>query len=59
MNIKGACAILAAGLMLGVGASGAGAQTIVVGGKNFTEQQIMAAIEARLGYTPDTVSEIE
>jgi hypothetical protein len=23
------------------------------------EQQIMAAIEARLGYTPETVSEIE
>jgi osmoprotectant transport system substrate-binding protein len=57
MNIKGACMILAAGLLLGSAASGAAAQAIVVGGKNFTEQQIMAAMTAQLlkakGFTPE------
>jgi osmoprotectant transport system substrate-binding protein len=57
MNIKGACSILVAGLLLGFGAAGADAQPIVVGGKNFTEQQIMAAMTAQLlrakGFTPE------
>ena len=46
---------LVAGLLMG--ASAVMAQNIVVGGKNFTEQQIMAAMTAQLlkakGYTPD------
>ena len=56
MNIKNACSILATGLLLGLGAWGAVAQPIVVGGKNFTEQQIMAAMTAQLlrakGFAP-------
>ncbi|MEP7085032.1 MAG: glycine betaine ABC transporter substrate-binding protein [Betaproteobacteria bacterium] len=43
--------MLAAGTLFGLGALGtmaANAQTIVVGGKNFTEQQIMAAMTAQL-----------
>ncbi|MEP7208901.1 MAG: glycine betaine ABC transporter substrate-binding protein, partial [Casimicrobiaceae bacterium] len=46
-----------AGLLLGFGASAALAQTIVVGGKNFTEQQIMASMTNQLlkakGFSPD------
>jgi osmoprotectant transport system substrate-binding protein len=49
--------MLAAGLVLGVGSSAVVAQNIVVGGKNFTEQQIMAAMTAQLlkakGFNPD------
>jgi osmoprotectant transport system substrate-binding protein len=49
---------LLAGLGLAIGASvGARAQTIVVGGKNFTEQQIMSEMTAQLlkakGFTVD------
>ncbi|MEO7133792.1 MAG: glycine betaine ABC transporter substrate-binding protein [Vicinamibacterales bacterium] len=46
--------MFAAGTLLGIGTLGAlgtvnaNAQTIVVGGKNFTEQQIMAAMTAQL-----------
>lgn len=40
--------MLAAGLVLGLGATAVMAQNIVVGGKAFTEQQIMAALTAQL-----------
>ncbi|HVF65962.1 MAG TPA: glycine betaine ABC transporter substrate-binding protein [Casimicrobiaceae bacterium] len=47
-----------AGTILGVVAAAASAQTIVVGGKNFTEQQLMAAMTAQLlqakGFKVDT-----
>jgi len=56
MNLKNALGIVAAGLLLGLGAT-AVAQNIVVGGKNFTEQQIMASMTAQLlkakGFNPD------
>jgi len=56
MNIKAACSMLLA-LTVGLAAAVAGAQPIVVGGKNFTEQQIMAAMTAQLlrakGFTPE------
>jgi osmoprotectant transport system substrate-binding protein len=56
MNLKNALGIAAAGLLLGVGGT-AIAQNIVVGGKNFTEQQIMASMTAQLlkakGFNPD------
>jgi osmoprotectant transport system substrate-binding protein len=49
--------MLAAGLLVAVTSATAVAQNIVVGGKNFTEQQIMAAMTAQLlkakGYTVD------
>jgi osmoprotectant transport system substrate-binding protein len=49
------CAIAAAALMLGVAT--ASAQTVVVGGKNFTEQQLMSEMTAQLlrakGFTAD------
>ncbi len=52
-----AFSIVAAGLLLGAASAAAMAQNIVVGGKNFTEQQIMAAMTAQLlkakGYTVD------
>ena len=52
-----AFSIVAAGLLLGVASAVVVAQNIVVGGKNFTEQQIMAAMTAQLlkakGYTVD------
>ena len=47
----------AAGLVLGGASAAVMAQNIVVGGKNFTEQQIMAAMTAQLlkakGFNPD------
>ncbi len=52
-----AFSILAASLLLGLVSATAAAQNIVVGGKNFTEQQIMSAMTAQLlkakGYTVD------
>ncbi len=49
--------IITAALLLGVSATVAMAQNIVVGGKNFTEQQIMAAMTSQLlkakGFTVD------
>jgi osmoprotectant transport system substrate-binding protein len=49
--------VLAAAAALGLAASAASAQTIVVGGKNFTEQQLMAEMTAQLlkakGFTVD------
>ncbi len=49
--------VVAASLALGAASCVAMAQNIVVGGKNFTEQQIMAAMTAQLlkakGYTVD------
>ena len=49
------CAIAAAAMMLG--AAAAPAQSIVVGGKNFTEQQIMSQMTAQLlqakGFKPE------
>jgi len=58
MKLKTILSIAAAGLMLGVvGVTTAHAQTIVVGGKNFTEQQIMASMTAQLlkakGFNPE------
>ena len=58
MNLKNALSIAAAGLLLGVGGvTAAAAQNIVVGGKNFTEQQIMASMTAQLlkakGFNPE------
>jgi len=58
MKLKTVLSIAAAGLMLGVGAvTTTHAQTIVVGGKNFTEQQIMASMTAQLlkakGFNPE------
>ena len=48
---------LAAGVVLSAGSLAAMAQAIVVGGKNFTEQQIMAAMTAQLlkakGFNPE------
>ena len=48
---------LLAGAGLALGASAAAAQTVVVGGKNFTEQQIMAEMTSQLlkakGFSPD------
>jgi osmoprotectant transport system substrate-binding protein len=49
--------LLAGAALAGMCWSGAGAQTIVVGGKAFTEQQIMTAMTVALlkakGFTPD------
>jgi osmoprotectant transport system substrate-binding protein len=58
MKLKNALGIAAAGLLLGVGGvTAAAAQNIVVGGKNFTEQQIMASMTAQLlkakGFSPE------
>jgi len=57
MKITRAFSILATGLALSVASAAVMAQNIVVGGKNFTEQQIMAAMTAQLlrakGYTVD------
>jgi osmoprotectant transport system substrate-binding protein len=57
MNLKNALSIAAAGLLFAVGVPAALAQNIVVGGKNFTEQQIMASMTAQLlkakGFNPD------
>ncbi len=48
---------IAAGLALGVASASALAQAVVVGGKNFTEQQIMAAMTSQLlaakGFKPE------
>jgi osmoprotectant transport system substrate-binding protein len=58
MNVTRTFSILTTGLLLGVASSAVGAQTIVVGGKNFTEQQIMASMTAQLlqakGFKADT-----
>ena len=48
MNLTRTLSNLATGILLGVAASTVGAQTVVVGGKNFTEQQIMASMTAQL-----------
>jgi osmoprotectant transport system substrate-binding protein len=48
MKITRAFSILATGLALSVASAAVMAQNIVVGGKNFTEQQIMAAMTAQL-----------
>jgi len=48
MKITRAFSILAVGLSLAITSAAAMAQNIVVGGKNFTEQQIMAAMTAQL-----------
>ena len=57
MKMIRAFSILATGLLLGVTSATIMAQNVVVGGKNFTEQQIMAAMTAQLlkakGYTVD------
>ena len=57
MKMTRAFSIFAAALLLNITASAAVAQNIVVGGKNFTEQQIMAAMTAQLlqakGYKVD------
>ena len=56
MKIGKTVAVALAALLLSFGA-GAGAQNIVVGGKNFTEQQIMSQMTAQLlqakGFKPD------
>jgi osmoprotectant transport system substrate-binding protein len=48
---------MAAAIVLGVATTAAFAQAVVVGGKNFTEQQIMAAMTAQLlaakGFKPE------
>ncbi len=48
MKLNRTIKLMGAGLLLGFGAAAAMAQTIVVGGKNFTEQQIMAAMTSQL-----------
>ena len=52
-----ALSMLATALVMGVTSVAVVAQNIVVGGKNFTEQQIMAAMTSQLlkakGFTPD------
>ena len=57
MKMTRALSIWAAGLLLTGASAMVNAQNIVVGGKNFTEQQIMAAMTAQLlkakGYTVD------
>ena len=57
MNLNRTFSILAAGL-ISVVSGAAGAQTIVVGGKNFTEQQLMASMTSQLlqakGFKVDT-----
>ncbi|MEO5701598.1 MAG: glycine betaine ABC transporter substrate-binding protein [Casimicrobiaceae bacterium] len=57
MKLHRTLAAAVAGLLLGFGAFAAVAQTIVVGGKNFTEQQLMASMTNQLlkakGFSPD------
>ncbi len=57
MKVTKALSILAVGASLAITSAAAMAQNIVVGGKNFTEQQIMSAMTAQLlkakGYTVD------
>jgi len=57
MNIIRAASRAAVGLLLCIGSTAVLAQAIVVGGKNFTEQQIMAAMTAQLlqakGFKPE------
>ena len=48
MKITRAFSILAVGLSLAITSAAVMAQNLVVGGKNFTEQQIMAAMTAQL-----------
>src|SRR5215210_2695081 len=48
MKLIRTLSMLAAGAVLAAGSVAATAQAIVVGGKNFTEQQIMAAMTAQL-----------
>ena len=48
MKMTRALSILAAGLLLTITSAAVTAQNIVVGGKNFTEQQIMAAMTSQL-----------
>src|SRR3954451_23429311 len=55
--LRKAFVTLLAGAALALGASAATAQNVVVGGKNFTEQQIMAEMTSQLlkakGFTVD------
>ena len=57
MNIVRTFSTLATGALLGVTAATVMAQAVVVGGKNFTEQQIMSAMTAQLlkakGFSPE------
>ncbi len=57
MKMTRALSILTTGIALSVASAAVMAQNIVVGGKNFTEQQIMSAMTAQLlrakGYTVD------
>ncbi len=57
MKVIRAFSVLAAGALLAATSAAVVAQNIVVGGKNFTEQQIMAAMTSQLlkakGYTVD------
>ena len=57
MKMTRTLSVLAAGLVMTMASVAATAQNIVVGGKNFTEQQIMAAMTAQLlkakGFTVD------
>jgi len=57
MKLIRTMSLLAAGAVLAGSSIAAMAQTIVVGGKNFTEQQIMAAMTAQLlkakGFNPE------
>src|SRR4051812_40263802 len=57
MNIIRAASRAVVGLLLCIGSTAVLAQAIVVGGKNFTEQQIMAAMTAQLlqakGFKPE------
>ena len=58
MKLENVLSIAAVGLLLGVGGiTAAHAQNLVVGGKNFTEQQIMASMTAQLlkakGFNPE------
>ena len=57
MKITRALSILTAGFLLSAASALVTAQTVVVGGKNFTEQQIMASMTAQLlqakGFKPD------
>jgi osmoprotectant transport system substrate-binding protein len=57
MKMTRVVSMVTTGLLLGLACTAVMAQKVVVGGKNFTEQQIMAAMTAQLlrakGYTVD------
>ena len=57
MKISRAIQLFAAAMFLDAGAAAVQAQAVVVGGKNFTEQQIMAAMTSQLlaakGFKPE------